>query len=70
MNDKRTLKMYVWLNVLNSYGSGMATVLAHDEDEARKLIKDTLPVYTPKEEFDEKPLEITEPKAFYIYGSD
>ena len=31
------LKMFVWLNVLEDYTSGMIAVLAEDVDQARKI---------------------------------
>lgn len=34
----KRLKMYVWRGVLTDYTSGIAVALAHDEDEARKVI--------------------------------
>lgn len=36
--DKMKLKMYVWRGVLTDYTSGIACALAHNEDEARRVI--------------------------------
>jgi len=33
-----TLKLFVWHNVLTNWASGVMFVLAHDVDEARKLL--------------------------------
>lgn len=34
-----TLKLYVWENVLNSWGDGIMFALAHDVEQARELIR-------------------------------
>ena len=62
------LKLYVWEDVLSDYTAGLAVILAHDEGEARRIMKEKFPDYVVKNlPFGECKI-VTEPDAFYVYG--
>lgn len=72
---EKGLKLYIWENVLCGYGSGIAFTLAHNTNEARRLIRKKLIAdgwteETCNEDFRKKPEIIYEPKAFYIPGGE
>jgi len=62
------LKLYVWEDVLSDYAPGLAVVLAHDEDEAQRIMKEKFPDYVTEELPFSKCKVVTEPDAFYVYG--
>ncbi len=62
------LKMYVWEEVLTDYTDGLACVLAHNEEEARRLIKAEIDNPYVAWQFDEDPVVVDSPKAFFVYG--
>ena len=66
MLDK-TLTLYVWENVLCDYTCGIMFALAHDVEEARRLILAQVE-YVPREQLDTEPLEVTAPQAFVVWG--
>jgi len=75
MRDK-TLKLYVWEGVFCSYGCGMIVVLAHDIEEARRVIlkTDEFAKYYP-EDLAKQPKIIyltknTKSIAFTVHGGD
>jgi hypothetical protein len=68
--SEKELKLFVWEGdgVLRDYTSGMICVLAHDYDEAMKLIEKKYPEYI--QSFPPTQYEIiTKPEAFCCYGS-
>lgn len=67
MKEKKTLKMFIWKQVLCDYGCGMVAVLAHDVEEARKLAHEK-DEYIPEKELDGEPKIITKPEAFTVWG--
>ena len=66
MLDK-TLTLYVWENVSCDYTCGIMFALAHDVEEARRLILAQVD-YVPREQLDTEPLEVTAPQAFVVWG--
>ena len=65
--DSRPLKLFVWQDVLCDYACGMACVLAHDLEEAGRLLATKYPVES--EQLPASGVEvITEPEAFVVYG--
>ena len=62
------LKLYVWEDVLCDWTCGLAVILAHDEVEARRIMKEKFPDYVTEELPFSKCKVVTEPDAFYIYG--
>lgn len=65
---EETLKLYVWEDVLRDYSAGLAVVLAHNEGEAREIMKRDFPEYIAEQLPSYKCQVITEPKGFYVYG--
>ncbi len=61
------LKMYVWEEVLTDYTDGLACVLAHSEEEARRLIKAEVGRFW-EGDFNSKPIEVKSPQAFFVHG--
>lgn len=61
------LKLYVWQNVLRDYTAGMAVALAHDADEARRLILAEIGHDFFADEFASDPIEVDTPAAFFVY---
>lgn len=65
MADK-TLKLYVWENVLRDYTDGIAFALAPNEIEARELVIEKLE--SNHEDLCKRPRVIEEPEGFYLWG--
>ena len=71
-------KLYVWENVLKDYTCGIMFALAESKEQAIKLIKEKYSKTQRIEDVDNsmvgyelikiKPLIITEPSGFYIWG--
>lgn len=61
------LKMFVWVDVLTNYTSGMMVALAHNVEEARTLLLAKCP-HLPPEDLAKFPYEITKPEAFIVSG--
>jgi hypothetical protein len=61
------LKLFVWEDVLCDYTCGMACVLAHDLEEAGRLLAAKYPEYTMKLPFSEARV-VSEPEAFAVHG--
>jgi len=66
--EQKALKLYVWQNVLRDYSAGLAVVLAHDEDEAREIMKRDFPEYIAEQLPFSNVEVVTEPTGFYVYG--
>jgi len=69
------LKLYVWENVLCRYEGGIAFALAHNTNEARRLIRKRLIADgwkkdTDLEDLEKKPRIVYEPEAFYVEGGE
>lgn len=62
----RELKLFVWENVLYSYTPGLAVALAHDVDEARRLLEEKMGC-SPADIAGEPDVYDT-PVAVYVYG--
>jgi len=71
---KKTLKLFVWKDVLTDYTSGIAFALAENVDEARKLI---LEKYEKEQSYvsdmlvsdlNTEPLIIENKEGFYVWG--
>lgn len=67
------LKLYVWEQVLCDYTCGMVCVLAHNEEEAWKLLKEKdwrayemLRGINPEDI--ERPRVVDKPEAFVVWG--
>ena len=77
MKIEKNLKLYIWEEVLCGYGCGIAFTLAHNSNEARRLIRKKLVAdgWTKYRnnylnDFEKKPRIICNPKAFYLPGGD
>jgi len=78
MSIKENLKLYIWEEVLCGYGCGIAFTLAHNTNEARRLIRKKLITdgwtkhYKDKylKPFEKRPHIICKPKVFYSEGGD
>lgn len=73
----KTLKLYVWEEVLCGYGCGMAFTLAHNTNEARRLIRKRLIAdgWTKYrndylKDFEKEPRIVYKPEVFYIPGGE
>ena len=67
--ENQQLKLYVWEDVLHVYTAGMAVVLAHNEQEARGIMKRDIHVYNMDIELPFSKVQVvTEPAGFYVYG--
>jgi len=64
---ERTLKLYVWENVLCDWTCGIMFALAYDVKQARKLIRERRSDLSSKE-LDLAPQVIKTPKGFAISG--
>jgi len=62
------LKLYVWGRSSLRLDRWLAVVLAHDEDEAQRIMKKKFPHYVTEELPFRKCKVVTEPDAFYVYG--
>jgi len=65
------LKLFVWEGVLVDFTAGMMVALAHDVEEARKLLKQKLlqdHLECPGSDLDDEPTVVTSPSAFYVWG--
>lgn len=64
-----TLRMFVWTDVLRDYTAGLAVALAHDENEARALLRadPEIPRYA-WEEFDKTPDVYDTPTVVWVHG--
>jgi hypothetical protein len=65
---KPKLKLYVWEDVLADYTSGIAFALARSPEHARKLIIKKMGTDFRASEFEPKPLVVSRPAGFYVYG--
>lgn len=61
------LKLYVWEDVLQDWGSGIMFALAKDPDDARMMLALKM-VYFP-DDLNREPREIKDKEAFYVHGS-
>jgi hypothetical protein len=63
------LKLFVWTDVLHDYTSGMMVALAHDVEEARRLILEyNGGGFLPDDDLAKEPQVITQPAGFWVYG--
>lgn len=69
MSKKPTpkLRLYVWEGVLQDYTPGMAVALATSPAHARQLFRKKMDGGLPSD-LQLKPLTVTKPAAFYVYG--
>ena len=67
--EKYQMKLFVWTDVLTDYDSGLAVVFAHDEEEARNIMKEKFPNYITEQLPFASCKVITNPDAYYTYGS-
>ena len=65
--DKKKVKLFVWEDVLRDYTSGMICILAHDLEEAKKLLLKKYPAYYA-DDLGKPHKVITKPEAFAVYG--
>lgn len=61
------LKLFVWDGVLTDYSSGIMFALAHDVDEARRLIVKACD-YVIEEDLAKEPTVYTTPVARVLWG--
>ena len=64
---KRKLRLYVWLDVLTDYSSGVMFALAYSPAHARRLILKKCS-YVPKEDLSKEPICVRKPEAFLVWG--
>jgi len=60
------LKLYVWRDLLSDYCPSLAVILAHDEDEARRIMKEKFPDYVVNSLPFSECKVVTEPEGFYV----
>jgi hypothetical protein len=65
---KRTLKLFVWKGVLCDYTSGVMFALAHDVEEARKVIQECNPNIHNFGELIEEPEVYEKPYGYALWG--
>lgn len=67
----KKLKLFVWEDVLQDYGSGIMFALAYNKEEAKQLIlsKFGYDSVTGKSDLEKEPRVIEQPEGFYIWGS-
>lgn len=66
---RKKLALYVWENVLTDYTDGIMFALAHDAEEARRLIVAKEGALSPVlEGLGAEPTVITEPEGFAVWG--
>ena len=65
--DPRPLKMFVWEGVLRDYTDGMVVAVAHDLEEALRIVRRTSE-QAYNEVKDLEPLVVDSPSAFVAYG--
>lgn len=65
----KKLRLFVWEGVLNDYSAGIMFALAHDEDEARRLVREAS-ANSPSvvDDSEKKPDVYDAPRGFYLYG--
>jgi len=61
------LKLFVWENVLRDNTYGMMVALAHDVDEARRMLGEACDSIFVEDLYRE-PEVVTGPKAFLVWG--
>ena len=66
------LKLFVWEGVFCDYTCGMAVALAHDIEEAKKVMCQRFEEHEVNELINELTddclVVVDEPKGFYVYG--
>lgn len=63
------LKLYIWRkDVLCDYTCGMVIALAHDLDEAQRMIRETKHGHIAASAFSEEPEVFTTPVAAWVSG--
>lgn len=74
---EKGLKLYVWEKVLCRYEGGIAFTLAHNTNEARRLIRKRLiadgwigTYVEDLKDFEKEPRIVYEPEAFYVEGGE
>lgn len=69
---KRSLKLFVWEDVLTDYTSGVMFTLAPDVETARKILQEasgfTSPGNSVEEDLKAEPLVVESPKGFLVWG--
>lgn len=67
--NNQPLKLFVWEDVLCDYSSGIMFALAHDVDEARKvIIEKNRSSSSVKIDLVADPVVITSPEGFAVWG--
>ncbi len=65
---RKGLKLFVWMNVLTDYTSGIAFALANTEEEARKILLKKEDCLANDSSFKDKPLVYTKKQGFTLWG--
>lgn len=64
----KTLKLFVWENVLVDYTPGVMFAYAYDVEHARQLLIQKDHVVEVLSDLAQQPKEITEPEGFTLWG--